>query len=145
MAVALAIAPHVGVQHATHNRHHGFNLRLARGQSISIIEKPERRKSEGVYYTPTCVVNHLVKRAVGPHFQGKEPTQVQGVRVLDPACGSGSFLIQAYQYILDWYLERYSEEDPEALARNMAPLQLQWPPGNPLTGLTRFWRLLKLK
>ncbi|EQD68364.1 type II restriction enzyme, methylase subunit, partial [mine drainage metagenome] len=31
------------------------------------------------------------------------------LKVLDPACGSGSFLLQAYQYLLDWYLDQYSQ------------------------------------
>ena len=29
---------------------------------------------------------------------------------MDPACGSGSFLVQAYRYLLDWYLENYLED-----------------------------------
>jgi Alw26I/Eco31I/Esp3I family type II restriction m6 adenine DNA methyltransferase len=32
---------------------------------------------------------------------------------VDPACGSGSFLIGAYQYLLDWHRDRYVEDGPE--------------------------------
>lgn len=34
------------------------------------------------------------------------------IKILDPACGSGSFLIVAYQFLLDWYRDPYSL-DPE--------------------------------
>jgi hypothetical protein len=35
---------------------------------------------------------------------------VSKLRILDPACGSGSFLLGAYQFLLDWHLEQYAEE-----------------------------------
>ena len=40
-------------------------------------------------------------------LEGKTPKQAARIRILDPACGSGSFLIGAYQYLLDWYRDRY--------------------------------------
>jgi len=43
------------------------------------------------------------------------------LRILDPACGSGSFLLGAYQYLLDWYLRWYTEHDPESWARKKNP------------------------
>lgn len=47
------------------------------------------------------------------------------LRVLDPACGSGSFLIGAYQFLLDWYRDRYLEDGPEKWARGATPRLLQ--------------------
>jgi len=38
------------------------------------------------------------------------PKQISNIKILDPACGSGSFLIGAYQYLLDWHLEWYVAE-----------------------------------
>jgi predicted type IV restriction endonuclease len=38
------------------------------------------------------------------------PKEVAKLRILDPACGSGSFLLGAYQYLLDWHLEYYSKD-----------------------------------
>jgi len=32
------------------------------------------------------------------------------LRFVDPACGSGSFLVGAYQYLLDWHLDWYYAE-----------------------------------
>ena len=93
------------------------------GKKATIEEKPEVKKAGGVYYTPTYVVRYIVEKTIGPLLAGKTPAQVAGLdkrtkdaaplRILDPACGSGSFLIQAYQYLLDWYRDRYVEDDPE--------------------------------
>lgn len=84
-----------------------------------VQEKPEVRKAGGVYYTPTYIVDYIVEHTVGKLVEDKTPRQVAGagktppLRVVDPACGSGSFLIGAYQYLLDWYRERYVQEGPE--------------------------------
>lgn len=68
-----------------------------------VQDKPEVRKAGGVYYTPTYIVAYIVENTVGKLCEGKTPKQVDKLRILDPACGSGSFLIGAYQYLLDWY------------------------------------------
>ncbi len=41
------------------------------------------------------------------------PKQASRLRILDPACGSGSFLIGAYQYLLDWHRDWYVNDGPE--------------------------------
>src|SRR5262249_52471457 len=47
------------------------------------------------------------------------------LRVLDPACGSGSFLIEAYQFLLDWYREKYVKEGAEKNTKGgRAPLHV---------------------
>jgi REP element-mobilizing transposase RayT len=50
----------------------------------------------------------------------KEPKEVAKLRILDPACGSGSFLIGAYQHLLDWHLNWYTQEAGVG-ARGVAP------------------------
>lgn len=77
-----------------------------------IEDKPAVRKAGGVYYTPSYVVDYMVQKALGPKLAGKSPKQIANLKVLDPACGSGSFLIVAYQYLLDWYLDFYVRNDP---------------------------------
>ena len=78
-------------------------------RKLSVEEKPEVRKANGVYYTPTYIVEYIVENTVGKLTAGKTPTDVAKLRVLDPACGSGSFLIGAYQYLMDWHLDYYIE------------------------------------
>jgi hypothetical protein len=99
------------------------------GRSAKVVEKPEVKKAGGVYYTPTHIVQYIVEKAVGPLLENKTPNQVSGldkrikdaapIRILDPACGSGSFLIEAYQYLVDWYRARYVADDPEQYAKGM--------------------------
>ena len=74
---------------------------------VSVEEKPEVRKAGGVYYTPDYIVDYIVENTVGKLLEGKTPEEVANLRILDPACGSGSFLVGAYQYLLDWHLDYY--------------------------------------
>ena len=90
----------------------GKVIRLTAGHQARVEDKPEVKKAGGVYYTPTYIVDYIVKNTGGKLLEGKTPKQVSKLRVLDPACGSGSFLIGAYQYILDWHRDRYVEDGP---------------------------------
>lgn len=76
-----------------------------------VEEKPEVRKSGGVYYTPSYIVDSIVRKTLGPLLAGKTPDEVARLKIVDPACGSGSFLLRAYQALLDWHLEQY-ERNP---------------------------------
>jgi hypothetical protein len=55
-------------------------------------------------------VDYIVKNTVGKLCEGKTPAEVSDLRILDPACGSGSFLLGAYKYLMDWHLEYYKAE-----------------------------------
>jgi hypothetical protein len=63
---------------------------------VSIELKPEVRKAGGVYYTPQWVVEEIVRLTIDPLIAGKRPRDLQRFRVLDLACGSGSFLLGAF-------------------------------------------------
>ncbi len=78
--------------------------------SVAVEEKPEVRKAGGVYYTPGYIVDYIVENTVGALLHDKCPDEAAQLRLLDPACGSGSFLTGAYQYLLDWHLKRYQQE-----------------------------------
>ena len=74
-----------------------------------IEEKPEVRKAGGIFYTPQFIVDFLVLSTLQPLLAQKTPEEAAELRVLDPACGSGSFLLRAYDYLLDWHLAEYSK------------------------------------
>ncbi|HNT89998.1 MAG TPA: N-6 DNA methylase, partial [Candidatus Hydrogenedentes bacterium] len=106
----------------------GKVIRLTPGHQAKVEEKPEVRKAGGVYYTPTYIVDYIVQHTVGALLEGKTPRDVDGskknappLRVLDPACGSGSFLIVAYQYLLDWYRDQYIAAGPDAQCNGKNP------------------------
>ncbi len=86
----------------------GKVIRITPGHHAKIEEKPEVRKAGGVYYTPQYVVEYIVKNTVGKLVEGKSPNEISEIKIVDPACGSGSFLIGAYQYLLDWHKDYYS-------------------------------------
>jgi hypothetical protein len=91
----------------------GRVIRLRPAHGLAVEEKPEVRKAGGVYYTPTFVVQHIVEQTIGPLLEGRKPGPRGGVskiRIVDPACGSGSFLIVAYQFLLDWHREQYVKD-----------------------------------
>ena len=88
----------------------GKVIRLTKGHRARVEEKPEVKKAGGVYYTPGYIVDYIVKNTVGKLCDGKTPKQISKLRILDPACGSGSFLIGAYTSLLDWHRDRYVKE-----------------------------------
>jgi hypothetical protein len=77
--------------------------------------KPEVKKAGGVYYTPQYIVDYIVKNTVGKLVEGngKTPGEIAEIKILDPACGSGSFLIGAYTYLLQYHLDWYTNNNPK--------------------------------
>jgi type II restriction/modification system DNA methylase subunit YeeA len=68
------------------------------------VEKSKtHRKDQGIYYTPSYIVDYIVKNAVGEYIKTHTPEEIKMVRVLDPACGSGSFLIRAYKELENYW------------------------------------------
>ncbi len=88
----------------------GKQIKLNSRHKIEVDEKPEVRKAGGVYYTPQYIVDYIVRQTVGKLTESKTPEQISKLRIVDPACGSGSFLIGAYQYLLTWHHEYYKPE-----------------------------------
>jgi len=97
----------------------GKVIRLTADHHAKVEEKPEVRKAGGVYYTPKYIVDYIVRQTVGRQIEGKSPTQLAGgkgkepFRVLDMACGSGSFLLGGYRCLLDHCLKWYAEHRPQ--------------------------------
>lgn len=88
----------------------GKVIRLTAAHQAKVEEKPEVKKAGGVYYTPSYIVDYIVKNTVGKLCEGKTPKQIEKIKILDPACGSGSFLIGAYKYLLDYHRDYYFKE-----------------------------------
>lgn len=105
----------------------GKQIRINKSHKAVIEEKPEVRKAGGVYYTPQYIVEYIVKNTVGKLVEGKTPEEVSALRILDPACGSGSFLIGAYQYLLDWHKSYYQAKSITSKGGKQSPVT---PDGN---------------
>ena len=102
----------------------GKVIRLTPAHHAVVEDKPEVRKAGGVYYTPTYIVDYILKQTVGKLVEGKKPGPrgaASKLKILDPACGSGSFLLGAYQLLLDWHRDEYIKDDPQKWATGRTP------------------------
>ncbi len=124
----------------------GKVIRLTAGHRAVVEEKPEVKKAGGVFYTPTAIVETIVQQTVGAIV---ETQNLASLRILDPACGSGSFLLGAYQFLLEKYLCLYSAE-PQRWVKGKSPrlVPLSSPLAHPgkggrsqTTGGGEAWRL----
>jgi hypothetical protein len=97
----------------------GQVVTLNGGHQADGVLKPEVRKAGGVYYTPAPIVDYVLDATLSPLLKDRSPQSVAGqdgtanrhpLRVLDPSCGSGTFLLGAYDYLLRWYLDAYTAD-----------------------------------
>ena len=132
----------------TYEQYLGKTLAQSDGNVVT-VDNLETRKKQGSYYTPQVIVRYIGDNALGrylygtangrpdgeplPNERAKTVTDIRGLRVLDPACGSGSFLIYAYQVLADFYrreirrLEKEREQRRQELVRQgvTTPFDLQ--------------------
>jgi len=89
------------------------------------------RKSSGSFYTPRAVTTFLVRRTLGPLVRGRAAEDILALRVLDPAMGSGAFLVAACRYLASaaedafihegrWHVHDVTPADRIALRREIA-------------------------
>jgi type I restriction-modification system DNA methylase subunit len=72
----------------------------ARARQHEQTYSDEHRKLLGAHYTPDALVDYIVRRALIPFLDS--PDTLTSIRVLDPACGSGLFLLKAYEILAEW-------------------------------------------
>jgi type I restriction-modification system DNA methylase subunit len=83
-----------------------------------IVESRAERKRIGIYYTPSYIVDYIVRSTLGELLKTcKTPEDVSKIKVLDPACGSGSFLIKAFDILSEWY-DAYNQRTLSRANRN---------------------------
>ncbi len=115
----------------------GKVIRLTSSHVAKVEDKPEVKKAGGVYYTPSYIVDYIVKNTVGKligapsvcHCEEAEgrrgnpkpltPKQIEKIKILDPACGSGSFLLGAYTFLLDYHRDWYVANDPKKYTKQL--------------------------
>ena len=78
-------------------------------QRVKLDEGSGKRKKMGIYYTPSYIVDYIVKNTVGEYIKDKTIDEILEVKILDPACGSGSFLIRAFQEVCDTVKNKLKE------------------------------------
>ena len=81
------------------------NILKSTPKRAKLSESRTHRKEQGIYYTPSYIVDHIVKNTVGEYIKTHTPDEIKNVKILDPACGSGSFLIRAYQELESYWIK----------------------------------------
>jgi hypothetical protein len=76
-----------------------------RAASVDIRLEPGSgvRKATGTFYTPRSITSYLVRQALAPLVSGASPDEILSLRVIDPAMGSGAFLVAACRYLAGAY------------------------------------------
>jgi hypothetical protein len=98
-------------------------------EELPTDKKISKRKKDGIFYTPAYIVNYIVENSLGKYMSEHEETLkdryalksdineknyrkreidayteyqkiLQNVKVLDPACGSGAFLVRVFDWLL---------------------------------------------
>jgi hypothetical protein len=69
-----------------------------------------RRKETGTFYTPQEIADFVVRRTLAPLVAGRSADAILQLRVLDPAMGSGAFLVSACQFLASAYEHALIEE-----------------------------------
>lgn len=81
-------------------------------EGITEESDPSERKNLGQYYTPPYVVNFIIEETLGRYFEENKLSQdeLSQLNLLDPACGSGAFLIKSYDKLREFYTALFEEE-----------------------------------
>lgn len=83
------------------------------------------REDTGSYYTPHYIVKYIVENTLGPLVENAGPERFLSLKVLDPAMGSGHFLVEAVDFLGKALAsarageEEYTEEDLERAKREV--------------------------
>jgi len=81
----------------------GYKLSQSK-KGLTVDKAAGKRKEQGIYYTPAFIVDYIVRNALNPVLDKcRDVDDLKKIKVLDPACGSGSFLIKALEVILEKY------------------------------------------
>lgn len=84
-----------------YERYLGSKIVIENEKEIAIVEEPEVAASNGVIPTPKLVVACIVNETLALLCEGKSLTQLQRLKLADICCGSGTFLLSIYDFLLE--------------------------------------------
>lgn len=94
------------------------------------LAKKEEYRYKSVISTPVEIVKYMVKKTIAPLCEGKDLCDILKLKIADIACGSGIFLVETYQYLVDYVSGWYQSNKPDALlelnnGRKKLPLEVK--------------------
>lgn len=99
---------------------------VATDKRARVEVRPEVRKAGGVYYTPTHIVHHIVDATLAPLLNGKSFEALKRLKLCDTACGSGSFLIAAFDALVQAAAGWFNENPQKAQEAGCIPVDAGW-------------------
>jgi hypothetical protein len=101
------------------------------GTGLSLVRAGDVRKTTGTFYTPRALTSYLVRRTMEPLVNGRSAEAILRLRILDPAMGSGAFLVAACRYLAaaveqaliregQWHMHDITAADRAGLRRQVA-------------------------
>lgn len=89
----------------------GSTIHIGVERSLFVKELPEVSESDGVVPTPKFIVTRIVRDTVQPLCEGKTTSQIRNLKIADICCGSGTFLLEVFELLIQEYLSRYANGD----------------------------------
>lgn len=96
-------------------------------REIDIKLKPEVKKRGGVFYTPSPIVDYIVGETIGPILEGKKLASLNKIKIVDPAAGSGSFLVAVFQFLIDHITDQLAKSGDKKVLEIGVDGQLRLP------------------
>lgn len=93
-------------------------LSFADDGSVTAVQKPEAVDSQGAVNTPKNVTDIIVEQTLTPIYAGKSLEATRQIRIADICCGSGNFLLSAYEFIVNFYIDWLITHDRESALRD---------------------------
>lgn len=91
--------------------------RLSNGNGdLRIVKKPEYLNRD-IVTTPTHIVREILRRTISPLCIGKSASEIFKLKIADISCGSGAFLLEAFQLLSDTLIDYYILNDKSKLVK----------------------------
>jgi len=112
-------------------------LDSAEAGEIYLATDKGERKATGSYYTPDYIVKYIVKNTIEPVIEKKKQEwlgtsrpfadHILSIKVLDPAMGSGHFLVEATDQLARWLVQAWATAKPEESdSKEIAEQDVHW-------------------
>ncbi len=90
-------------------------------KSGKLIEKVDNgvRKEMGQYYTPQYIVDFIVQNTINLYLK-ENPDKLFSIKIIDPACGSGAFLIKAFDSVYNHYLDFNKQQESKRKTNDLS-------------------------
>ncbi len=82
---------------------------------VNVIKKPEAVDSQGAVNTPKNITDIIVEQTLSKLVSKKEYSEVKNIRVADICCGSGNFLLSAFEYLVNYHIDWHLQNNKKTL------------------------------